>query len=76
MLGPALVRRDAVEDVGELSFETRVNGEIVQARARRSPSVHLPNICCMFSYWFVPVATDMSGALHLFRPPPAGGPLP
>jgi hypothetical protein len=32
MLGPALVRRDAVEDVGELSFETRVNGEIVQAR--------------------------------------------
>ena len=32
MLGPALVRRDAVEDVGELSCETRVNGEIVQAR--------------------------------------------
>lgn len=30
MLGPALVRRDAVEDEEALKMETHVNGEIVQ----------------------------------------------
>lgn len=52
-LGPALVTRDEIEDVGQLRLETRLNGHVVQAAPISDMIFSFAEMIAYFSKWYV-----------------------